>query len=189
MRRRRHQDYRVRNRLDRSEAEVVPRENRAKWRELEARCWKTGGHLSRCPGILPTAVRSHPARKGPPLDPRPLSLARPRATARRCAGGLRDAVVGPDGALYVATSNRDGRGSPALDDDRILRVVPCWAASRPCLPRARSRSWARAIRSSSASGSSRMCGMAGALALRAATRSRAAGPRRLPASSPSRARS
>jgi glucose/arabinose dehydrogenase len=39
-------------------------------------------------------------------------------------GRLRDVVVGPDGALYVATSNRDGRGSPARDDDRILRVVP-----------------------------------------------------------------
>jgi glucose/arabinose dehydrogenase len=39
-------------------------------------------------------------------------------------GRLRDVVVGPDGALYVATSNRDGRGSPARDDDRILRVTP-----------------------------------------------------------------
>jgi len=39
-------------------------------------------------------------------------------------GRLRDVVVGPDGALYVATSNRDGRGSPASEDDRILRVWP-----------------------------------------------------------------
>lgn len=38
-------------------------------------------------------------------------------------GRLRDVVEGPDGALYVLTSNRDGRGRPAADDDRILRVV------------------------------------------------------------------
>ncbi len=38
-------------------------------------------------------------------------------------GRLRDAVVGPDGALYVLTSNRDGRGVPREGDDRILRIV------------------------------------------------------------------
>jgi glucose/arabinose dehydrogenase len=39
-------------------------------------------------------------------------------------GRLREVVVGPDRFLYVTTSNRDGRGSPAGDDDRILRVEP-----------------------------------------------------------------
>ncbi len=39
-------------------------------------------------------------------------------------GRIRDVVVGPDGAIYLTTSNQDGRGSPAPDDDRILRVVP-----------------------------------------------------------------
>jgi glucose/arabinose dehydrogenase len=38
-------------------------------------------------------------------------------------GRLRDVVSGPDGALYVATSNRDGRGRPRAGDDRILRIV------------------------------------------------------------------
>jgi len=39
-------------------------------------------------------------------------------------GRLRDASVGPDGNLYILTSNRDGRGSPAPNDDRILRITP-----------------------------------------------------------------
>jgi aldose sugar dehydrogenase len=39
-------------------------------------------------------------------------------------GRLRDVAVGPDGAVYLATSNRDGRGSPQAGDDRILRVAP-----------------------------------------------------------------
>lgn len=39
-------------------------------------------------------------------------------------GRLRDVVEGPDGALYLTTSNRDGRGQPAADDDRVLRLVP-----------------------------------------------------------------
>ncbi len=39
-------------------------------------------------------------------------------------GRLRTAREGPDGALYVLTSNRDGRGDPVPSDDRVLRVVP-----------------------------------------------------------------
>lgn len=39
-------------------------------------------------------------------------------------GRLRAVAVGPDRALYVGTSNRDGRGSPAETDDRVLRIVP-----------------------------------------------------------------
>jgi glucose/arabinose dehydrogenase len=38
-------------------------------------------------------------------------------------GRLRDVVEGPDGALYILTSNRDGRGSPSPDDDRVLRLT------------------------------------------------------------------
>ena len=39
-------------------------------------------------------------------------------------GRLRDVSVGPDGAVYIATSNRDGRGDPGESDDRILRIAP-----------------------------------------------------------------
>lgn len=39
-------------------------------------------------------------------------------------GRLRDIQTGPDGYLYVLTSNRDGRGNPEENDDRILRIVP-----------------------------------------------------------------
>jgi glucose/arabinose dehydrogenase len=39
-------------------------------------------------------------------------------------GRIRDVAEGPDGNLYFSTSNRDGRGSPATDDDRIIRLTP-----------------------------------------------------------------
>lgn len=39
-------------------------------------------------------------------------------------GRIRDVAEGPDGAIYFSTSNQDGRGKPAADDDRIIRLVP-----------------------------------------------------------------
>lgn len=39
-------------------------------------------------------------------------------------GRLRDVTIGPGGAVYVATSNRDGRGPPDREDDRILVIRP-----------------------------------------------------------------
>ncbi len=56
-----------------------------------------------------------------PKDPR--RVLETEELFRDVYGRLRDVVTGPDGALYVATSNRDGRGRPRPGDDRILRVV------------------------------------------------------------------
>ncbi|MGI8641018.1 MAG: PQQ-dependent sugar dehydrogenase [Pyrinomonadaceae bacterium] len=39
-------------------------------------------------------------------------------------GRIREIAQGPDGFIYFSTSNQDGRGNPAKDDDRILRLVP-----------------------------------------------------------------
>jgi len=37
-------------------------------------------------------------------------------------GRIRDVVEGPDGTVYLLTSNRDGRGAPRALDDKIIRV-------------------------------------------------------------------
>jgi glucose/arabinose dehydrogenase len=39
-------------------------------------------------------------------------------------GRIRAVVTGSDGSLYFSTSNRDGRGTPRADDDKILRILP-----------------------------------------------------------------
>lgn len=37
-------------------------------------------------------------------------------------GRIREVIKGPDGFVYITTSNRDGRGNPAAGDDKIIRV-------------------------------------------------------------------
>ena len=39
-------------------------------------------------------------------------------------GRIRDVALGPDNFLYITTSNRDGRGNPGNDDDKIIRIDP-----------------------------------------------------------------
>ena len=61
-----------------------------------------------CAGCASTATRSP----------------RTRCCSRGEFGRLRTVVEGPDGELYVMTSNQDGRGDPSGEDDRILAVTP-----------------------------------------------------------------
>ncbi len=56
------------------------------------------------------------------LDPKEDKVVSSEPVFQDKYGRLRDVEEGPDGYLYVLTSNRDGRGSPAADDDRILRI-------------------------------------------------------------------
>lgn len=39
-------------------------------------------------------------------------------------GRVREVITGPDGMIYITTSNRDGRGIPKPEDDRIIRINP-----------------------------------------------------------------
>jgi len=39
-------------------------------------------------------------------------------------GRIRHVEQAPDGSLWLLTSNRDGRGSPVADDDRVVRIGP-----------------------------------------------------------------
>jgi aldose sugar dehydrogenase len=39
-------------------------------------------------------------------------------------GRIREVAEAPDGSIYFSTSNRDGRGNAATNDDRILRITP-----------------------------------------------------------------
>jgi glucose/arabinose dehydrogenase len=52
------------------------------------------------------------------------SAGRPHAMFRGRYGRIRTVVAAPGGGVWFTTSNRDGRGSPAPSDDRILSFRP-----------------------------------------------------------------
>ncbi len=39
-------------------------------------------------------------------------------------GRIRDVVLGPNNLLYITTSNKDGRGTPGANDDKIIQINP-----------------------------------------------------------------
>lgn len=43
---------------------------------------------------------------------------------RETYGRLRAVQVGPDGYIYITTSNRDGRGTPKENDDKLIKIHP-----------------------------------------------------------------
>ena len=47
-----------------------------------------------------------------------------KAHFRKEYGRIRAVVLGPDGYLYITTSNTDGRGEPRSDDDKIIKINP-----------------------------------------------------------------
>ncbi|MEG4944313.1 PQQ-dependent sugar dehydrogenase [Microcoleus sp. F4-D5] len=57
------------------------------------------------------------------IDPRSGQVQQHEVYLQGQQGRLREAIVGPDGELYVTTSNCDGRGSCPPEQDKILRIT------------------------------------------------------------------
>jgi glucose/arabinose dehydrogenase len=120
------------NRVD--EINLVERGGNYGWPEVEG---NGGGDRLRDPVVTwPTAQASPSgatiaggtlyaaALRGERLWSVPLvggGAGQPRALLVGAYGRLRHVAVAADGSLWVLTSNRDGRGDPSDDDDRVLR--------------------------------------------------------------------
>ena len=39
-------------------------------------------------------------------------------------GAPSEVIVGPDGMIYITTSNNDGRGKPNPNDDKLIKINP-----------------------------------------------------------------
>ena len=58
------------------------------------------------------------------LDEAGVSVGDPEEVLGGEYGRLRTVVLDAEGGLWVTTSNRDGIGTPAEDDDKVLRILP-----------------------------------------------------------------
>ena len=60
-----------------------------------------------------------------PLDePRRRRPGTPRSSSAGSTAGCAPWSLDAEGALWITTSNRDGVGTPAEDDDKVLRILP-----------------------------------------------------------------
>lgn len=64
--------------------------------------------------------------KGESLYIADISTNPPKLTSKlvKTYGRIRTVVVGPDGFIYITTSNTDGRGTKKADDDKVIRLDP-----------------------------------------------------------------
>lgn len=83
--------------------------------------WAPGSVVYLDSNLYFTGLRGEALYKVSIVDVDRLSLT---ANFKKEFGRLRGAVLGPDGFIYVTTSNKDGRGSPKANDDKILKIDP-----------------------------------------------------------------
>ncbi|MES2628109.1 MAG: PQQ-dependent sugar dehydrogenase [Bacteroidota bacterium] len=58
------------------------------------------------------------------LNPAGTSVTEEKSIYSGQFGRLRDLCVAPDGRVFIVTSNKDGRGNPGPNDDRIIELKP-----------------------------------------------------------------
>ncbi|TDB77312.1 sorbosone dehydrogenase family protein [Micromonospora sp. KC723] len=91
----------------------------AQWRTSEASC----SGLTSVQRLLVTACLRGQRLWVVELTDTGTVLGQPRELLNGRYGRLRAAAAAPDGSVWVSTSNHDGRGRPAPEDDRLLRLV------------------------------------------------------------------